>query len=1436
MGKSQTFRHFVAKSEGAAAAENAVAHDWRQMVAQLLGLHRIYYQTGANFQDAAQAGLAGIVVCSRPDIFASRPTAERALQTGFATFAIPIGQRVDTSQTGDAWLCDSDTLRFTDMVNSPIIEIPIVNLIGANSHKASIASGSIRHRAEIEVAYMATLPRDIPTIMEIGLKAGLFTVPDVVTGWICIQLRLQEGSRADPVHVLSVPFFQIDIKRVRSTISNGGLSEAAHSELRHDMGRTLVANMARVNVYFDDARGVPALTPSVAAHIEACVANRAIKTIPASCEAKNVYKPFCDTRGAETSLREAIRYNGVVFAAIEEKFLHAIMSGRDGCGGLRTSSAMYGTEMERTKPSNGHLYFEVPLTTGRVVEDLLNAALDAATAQQISVREAIDRCMKFFEDASINAAEAAASQMFGVQGTRGLYLWWWLRRETKAGARLVANDDRIKAPKGGSDELADDWEAMLEEQDLETVREEMAADQKENADDFAASVREVVDEVMASVDTGSSVLFALVDRRFGYDEVTPEMMTSTYLTRSLSEVLKVTFRLPTASLQRHPEAGRQHFMAIKEMIDKYALTKMGVTYVENDGSVRQVKYPYYGTLESKVVTGYTNFSVSVSFVQGSEDAARINALLHVVVHEGIFTYVGYRSIAPLRRSGVSGPLSDLKYIVGSDPRCTPSWTPDFAAAMAATLRARKSEVVLLNASGKAKHVISDHFVGAYSDPRGLEKLATLCFETKNFSGVATIEQADYIFTCVSRIRNLEEQRNALMLLNRRKREILMTVARSTFPTLRELYLKKRDSKDPALHQRYGNLSRAYREQIFRIIEVSKRLDIPPALTREDFAMIHDGLLMDIVDTCFATGGRSTINRANVPKFKPEGGVGAKMLRLQLWTENHIEENEAEEAYDLEKIRRTEEQERYRKIADALQQGSVGAADRIWAIQYELRPGFTEKRIFGAVIKQEESARQLNVSNSRIITAALEATRIPATVASSHRLGLTNFYVRIKDQDLAVDFLRRFIHWASSPSFSPADLPEPSFWDNTDPLAFHNWTLRAGIRTSSAFGEIDWDRQGIIDEFLDILTVIAHNTSVQRSVDLVEMDYGSYQEAHSAVIPLQSLLGRHTIRRLAQMESEPPTLSDSAYEAILTKLTEGALIRPGGRKENILYAEKYVVPTPFGQEAIMKIYKKLAKPELRKLRSDLAAAETRLWDAQSGSLKLKENLSNANSEYEAAREAERAARTTVGPTGENAQSMISRLVAAKRESAACAADVAANEKELSSASASQIAAKQAYESACRKFGAGPDGELSKDLLHTSDLYVRTAAEYMRENPKSIDIQAFVARAMKEKPMLDRLIYIATCRVRQYIAPPIGEPQKPEGAAPGISSRSSDISSSDLGIVSSDGGTEAPHSPVTRTVCPDKTTITTIGFNFDLPVYRVAPGRPRAQNYFGPFTVV
>jgi hypothetical protein len=1445
MGKSQTFRHFVPKTEDAAGAQLGVATDWRQMVAQLLGLHRIFISRAANYAgDGARAGLAGIVVCSNEDLFTTRPTAPRALQPNFATFALPVGQRVDTREAGDAWLCDSDTLLFANL-NTPIIEVPIVGLMNGNSQKADMASGSIRHLAEVEVRYSTELPAGIPSVMEIGLKAETFAVPETVTGWVCVRLRLRD-STADPAHKLSVPFFQVEIRRVRTTFSTAGLTEAAHSELHRDKGRTFVATMARVNVYFDNAIGSPALTPSIAAHIESCVAHLPVTTIPTSCDAENVYKPFSDTRGAETSLREAIRFNGVVFVGVKEKFLYEILAGRDGCGGLMTSNVRIGEVMNRLQPSGGHLYFEVPLMTGRALENHLNAGLDAASLARMGVREAIEKCESYFKRTPIEAAEAEAARVFGgAAGARGLYLWGWLRREWRGGARLVSNEERLKPAKTEApghqekgEELADDWEALMAEQELDEFRDEAISDKKENAEDFAATVREVVDEVMAvadSLNTGSSVLFSLVDRRYGYDEITPEIMTSMSLTRSLSEVLKVTFQLPASTILKHPNAARQHIEAIKKLIDHYALTKQTIVYATQKGGEQRVQYPNYGVLKAVSKPSCTNYSMTVSFVPGSEDAARINALLHVVIHDSVFTYVGFRAIAPLRRAPGSGlSLKDLKYVVGKDPRCTASWTPAFAEAMAIALAARKNEAKLLNAERTSKFV-SDHFVGAYSDPRGFERLANESFDSMNFSGIATIEQVDYIYTCITRIRDPEQQRTAQMLLGRRKRELLMETARSLFPGLKELFLLKRDSKDQALHERFGKYNRGYRDHVFRIVQVSKQLGIAPAATRDELAALQGGLLMDLIDTCIATAGRYTKNRANVPKPTSEGGVGARVLRLQLWTENHEEENEAEdEAFDLEEMRLAEEATRYGDTVEAFNNGIITAADRIWAIQYELRPGFKGQRVFGAGVKQAEHIRQTAGANAKTIAAALEAGRTPPAVAAAHHQPLTEFYSRFKDQELALDFLRRFVHWTSSPDFSAADLPDPPFWNDTNPMAFHNWTAQRGIRTSTAFGEIEWDREGIIEEFLDVLTVIAHNASIQRSVDLIEMDYGSYQEAHSAHIPLHSLLGRHTAPRLHQMESEPASLADADYKAILVKIAEGALIRPGGRKENILFTEGYIVPTPFGMDEIMKEHKKIANPELRKLKKGLADAEDRLASAQAGHLRLKDIVRAATEELAGAREAERIARAQDG-TAEHPE-IVARLVAAKKEYSASAADAAANAKELETASAAQIAAKQAFEIACRKFGASPDGVLDKALLMSSSAFVKIATDYMRANPKSIDIQAFVDRAFQERAMLDRAIYIAACRVRQYIAPPVGEPQKPEVAAPVISSRSSEISSSDLGIVSSDGGAEVPHNPVSRTRCPDGTMIITIGFNLNTPAYRPAPGAPRAHNYYGPFTVV
>jgi hypothetical protein len=1504
MSKTCVLRHF-APLPTVNGADNAVKQDVKQMSEQLLAIHRAYYLGAARVDDAAPAGLAAIVVCDDESLFDKRPHTPGGLQVGRASFGIPVGERTKDTGNDDNWLYSSDTLILTDFTLKTSDSITVHELERGGKRKVTLPSGSTRFQSEIHVSYAQHLPAGVRPISEIGFRAHAFATPDRIAGWVVVVVLPPGRPSFDLHNPICVPNISFKVDRVRSTGTSLVRSELTRSEtLQQDRGQSVRAAVAAVSVFFDRNPGIPALTPVVARHVEACVQSRlGIQAVEPGADGHVLFKPFSDSRAAATSNRSELAYNGFVSAAHRDPYLYDIFRGKDGCGALDATSALIGQALNLDGPADPagpagrpyrELYFEVSLATGRVAQGLLEAAFEAAVAANKTVQQAIDDCEGLYKGVTFRQGEARAIALYGTQqAARGLYFWGYLRR-TRDGIKLVSNSDRLLKAAAQAEPVdeAEDWEALLAQGEAAEARAQVLAEITSEFDagaaDYAANIREVVDQLMAT-ETGAGVRFSLVDRRFPYDEFYPEMMTSLFLTPALTEHLRVGFRLP-----RNDEAAAHRLvMSLQSRIKN----DLGVTRTAIKYGDKTMEYPSFSGMNIKAYTDRAasgprtgiNVSFTVFFAPRSGNAARVYALLHVLVESDIFIYVSPSALSPLgphqRPAVETGPtLKSIKYIVGKDPRCTPSWLPAYADAVDTALRARKYEVRLINATKTRAEdkFISYHAVGAYADPRRMERLAQECVQAGKFDRVTTIEEADYIQTCIGSIPSQVGPDVIGRLLQERKLAILVGSAEAAFPELRGLLNLKRSAPPDAadIHERYGQLSRAYRQKVYRVVEVARGLSLATADIKGLFNF-QGGLLMDIIDKC-CTGGRGVVTRAAMPVYASEGGAGARVIRNQLWAEHHAATGQGEdegEDIDLDEARRTEQKIRYTKAVEHLQadDGLLTTADRMHAIKYEQTAGFMGPKHFHLSMSARRNQARTTSAADKMIRTALDQTRIPKEVAEWLHKPLTAFYGRIKDEVLALDFLRRLVHWATEPTFNHADLPGLEIWSNDDPRAFHKWCVAHTIRTSAGLGEIGTDphlpdylkaavpasrfsagpaRTGMAQIAIDTLMIAASNRKASLAVPMVELETGFYQEASGDHFDLADLVGFHPAGQYRRMRTELPWLPEAALRnfavmalSALTLSPEGAewgpewfekgVERPPAGRHRPVAIEQYLQALPEAQPEAMAIYEKAVKTHYAQALAVLDNAALGVAEAEKEVAEARAKEEEARAIRDEAKQARRRldpSKTVSADASPDVKAALAAETKAKKshEHAIAIARIAASAAERPKAALA--AAEKALKAVCSKYGLDrATGQIDIDRAKECEAYKRKDIEVIRMKPETIDVEAFVGRIVADfRDSLDSIIYIAQARARQYVAGPIEllDQARPAPLRP-FSSRHSNASSSELDKISSAAPNEGTSTPKHRSACPDGTTMVGVDFNFITSTYRLAPGPQQRDRFYGCF---
>ena len=352
--------------------------------------------------------------------------------------------------------------------------------------------------------------------------------------------------------------------------------------------------------------------------------------------------------------------------------------------------------------------------------------------------------------------------------------------------RIVSNAEKLGV--AAIPEEFDDWEAPHEDRRTGRIRQRepsQALSTNPNLPDrFAASLSEVIADCRKVSDVESGATFALVDRRYPYDEISHEMMTSVHLCRSLSDTLRVTFQIPGGTSERGDMLANEVASNIKSQA-RHVVKKLSP-----GGTL--VSYPNHKRTGESYARR-RQCLVDMSFLPGSEDSARIRAPFHIYTLNDIRIYVAFKPAAKPILPETQLSLKKIKYRIGEDPRY-PGWTPAYKTAMDTARQARIAEDCHQQQRALRKGFISDLTAGVYANPRNMESLAAECVGTANFSKVSSTDEIDYMFIYVKThptgSKTLEEIEN---LIGQRKVELLLAKAAKGFPRFADSSMREGES-------------------------------------------------------------------------------------------------------------------------------------------------------------------------------------------------------------------------------------------------------------------------------------------------------------------------------------------------------------------------------------------------------------------------------------------------------------------------------------------------------------------------------------------------------------------------------------------------------------------------------------------------------------------
>lgn len=1462
MSSTKTLRVFTGALEGAtpATAAGFVQSDVRHVVEQLAVMQRAYSDPRRRVHGGWWDRRVAAVATDAPAL-----AGVRHLQPGRSVkLAIPF---VNAAAAGGAQhLTGADTLVVTDFSGAEVLRAGVDALL-REGVRHTLSSSSTRFVAELEVS--GVLGKELDSSLgyrsaqELCLGMGLET-PEYREGWVLLRVDAPAPPRFGLHHPDCAPHFPFGVFCVKQKGAEE-LTAASSTQLQSSGGRKR-SLLLHAHAFFDAGAGGKPLTLLGAEWATAVFGGpvglqHVVPPPPAAPGMEDTsqvrFAPFSRSLGEDGELG----YVGVVFAAAMKghEQLHTLLAGQDDCGGLAVSDRSAGEDLSGEHRANGRLFFRVELHAAMVARQL-EAALQGASAAGLPLPEALERCADLFRREDPRAALRQAAGLFGSEeGARGLYLWWYAR-SGKTAVPLVSNHEQLRSTASPADnEAVDDWELLAVGGGNTAAAQAQLEHYEKHRGLYAESVHEAAEVLVRELTGGAAARHvALADRRYPWDCLRREMVTSMFLTHTFQETMRVSYKVPAGrSRELGPSIGR----ALQRLFTRLILTpSTTVAY-----PTKRVTYPYYHGDSCKEERGAQKCTFLASFLQDSGDAARVWAMLHILTMEGVRVYVAPKSFPPL-----GSYLAGIKY--GElDPRCVPSWEAGaYAAAMGAALDVRRKEQALLNekgAKGERPVVISQAAVGTYRDPAQMDMKARAVIRERQWFRVQNLEEVDFMFQFVGTHALPEEEvATAKRGLYERKLELLYAALKEQAPALRALAGGR--GKDLLSNELYGRASLEFRKLVHKTVETTQRLNpsenelfVSAAVKgRLDSLLGGDRQTAQVVESALKVSGKLRGRPPPVPSSR--GGTTMRGILNLLWNAQVARQSGGPTDEEADAAQRLEREARYAAILAAhTAESGISTVDRLWALEYERTFEEGRERPFVQGIAERAQEAAVSRDSRELLAAALKhSAALNAPGAERHRERLLAGGVAVLRglvDHTREDFLFRVQHWTTSPDFRAEMVPDEREWRGIQSAEeFYRWCAQREVKTSEpCLAAFDFRRPGAEAAAMDTLYCVLHG-SMGDSVGAIEIEDGYWQQTASRGVPLMQFVGNSLARaRLCQLDAEPGMSGEPEQYlefgrrccAGIARLLQKDPKAPQNRAMLQNLAEIGLLALlPAERQALAKDLLQRRERALRGAEEALRAAEALLTEEQLALLADYGHSAKAalHAALQAARDESAAALAALPSEASGAPlppDLLRRRDAAQEALERAEYALQRHNKQLADLKLLARRRKELMDAARRGIAAvelayGPPTEAA---VYESPKWREALLERAQSRPEALDPQHFAEGVLQRVgDHLDRVLYVAMYRTQQYHArPPAAElaaARAANGTPAGSTSESGGDLSSELGVSSAGGAESAPRPAPGPS--PDRTQMREVPQHRpDLQAAYYLPLRPNAATlpHFGRF---
>jgi hypothetical protein len=890
----------------------------------------------------------------------------------------------------------------------------------------------------------------------------------------------------------SVPYFRLRFTIRRYKNYEQHISEAARTELVIQSSDFDFAKLDDSLVFFDN--GPVARLPHVANHIAQVVGDAPFNERTIMDNLMDVM-PFCSQSREDAA---TYVYTGVTFTGFSKQLPYDLFSGDGGiCASkitLGKNAAVY---------VRGELPFEVTVSRVRDIAYLYGLAHAAATRLGKGISQCIDEITAVFEAVSMMDAVTRLSDRYALTELKAFLFWFWTHNTFGVQYSVVEKKAAVV------EELLDSWEDAA-----------AAMDETATVEESGITPDGAAEELFKHL-TLESERFMMVDVRFPWDEMTPGQVMSSYICDPSTELLTVNFRLPT----NNSALAQSHIVTLKERVAKIARDHSKCTLKTGI----ELKYPMWTSMLMKADrdgSGVLNCRAKVKFAPGSGDAARICLLMQLVVYDGIRVY-----FAPFSRrtpKEMNRVFSDARYVVGTDPRATPTWLPAYAESVEhmRSLRARAAEII----KATTGVVVPAYDAGLMENQDNAEDLLMRCRVACNFDPISDLQMINYGYNYLKRIHATGVNTDAAYAaLFRRHGQIIETQIKNAARALAAADVVRKSSKSLETEAAYGNASKTYRSIVFSYITLMDRRNIERSETRRriiDAQSASTQHEIDIIEDCLRKHSvkvekeavRDQVARIEVANTKTLA-LHNSMILNYLFTDV-----EDDNVVDLVTTLADLNKQRYDTLVAGYLAGTheLTSAENLWAINYESEKNFKGEPIFKNASAQRHRRGRTDIARTRQL-ATLDEYLAPDNL--KYIIQLVGEYHKRLPSEEADDFFYRLRHHVSSPNFDIARFPT-EIWTSQSPTAFQDWCAAKHIENCTSLGRFDWRRANAGTIAANTLYLAAADELSTRKMELNLAGNFAYHDTISNSLLASYVRGTTAIREYHSVEVGGRQLSNS----------------------------------------------------------------------------------------------------------------------------------------------------------------------------------------------------------------------------------------------------------------------------------------------------------------------